>query len=64
MTYFGLFLHGGGDFEKILQNIHPFYSILLILSWGGWGKIKIKDHRSPTKSENWAELGNNKAVTL
>ena len=31
----------------------------------GWlGKIKIKDHLSPTESENGTELGNNKAVTL
>ena len=35
------------------------------LGWqGGWGKIKIKDHLSPTESENRAELGNNKSVTL
>ena len=31
---------------------------------GGLGKIKIKDHLSPTESENGTELGNNKAVTL
>ena len=35
------------------------------LGWqGGLGKIKIKDHLSPTESENGTELGNNKAVTL
>ena len=31
---------------------------------GGWGKIKIKDHLSPTEPETWAELGNNKSITL